>query len=194
MFWKKNLHQGKNIADNFNAGDIVSKIAGIFADFNEKDQLVKPQSSLPCSWFASRECFMIAYNSEYAELSEELRHSYHFIYRELAFFIEDDLYDAFNVSLNIAVACRIKKLRAMGLSGLSLDEDFCRRRIATGSVKIQRREEILKHLSQEETCPKQHLLLLAEILTYCSELHRAMWDEWVAFSNMVAYRKSIKSQ
>jgi len=30
---------------------------------------------------------------------------------------------------------------------------------------------------------------LIRTLTYCSALHRAMWDEWVAFANLIAYRQ-----
>ena len=57
---------------NLDASDIVSQVGGIYAGLNERDQLVKPRSSLPCSWFAARECFMRAYEREYLVLDENL--------------------------------------------------------------------------------------------------------------------------
>ncbi len=163
-----------------------SRVGGIYADFNEQGQLVKPRSSLPCPWFAVRECFMIAYETEYLELPEDLRNSYHFVYGELSFFVNDDLCKDFNYSLNIAAKCRFERSRTLGIPE---DEAFCRKLIASDTVKIQDRKEIWTHLAREETCPRQHLLLLAETLTYCGELHRAMYNEWAAFANLIAYRK-----
>ena len=186
MFWKQRHRQGDTNVNNLDTGEIVSKVGEIYAKFNEQGQLVKPQSSLPCSWFAVRECFMIAYEKEYLELPKNLHDSYHHVYRELAFFIDDDLCKDFNSSLDIAAKCRFERVRKLGISE---DETFCRKFIAFYALRIQDRKEIWDHLAHEETCPRQHLLLLAETLTYCSELYRAMWNEWAAFANLIAYRK-----
>lgn len=186
MFWKPRSRQCDTDVNNLDAGEVVSKIGGIYADLTEQGQLVKPRSSLPRPWFVVRECFMIAYETEYLELPQNLHDSYHFVYRELSFFVDDDLCKDFNCSLNIAAKCRFERLRKYGISG---DESFCRKFIASNLLKFHRREEIWSHLASEETCPRQHLLLLAEPLAYCSELHRAMWDEWAAFANLIAYRK-----
>jgi hypothetical protein len=129
---------------------------------------------------------MIAYETEYLDLPEETQNSYQFVYRELSFFVEDELYKDFNSSLDVAARCQSERLRK---SGITEDESFCRKFIASAAVKVQDRKEIWAHLAREETCPRQHLLLLAETLAYCSGLHRAMWDEWAAFASLVAYRK-----
>lgn len=183
MFWKQRPRQGD--VSNLDAGEIVSKVAGIYADLNEQGQLVKPRSILPCSWFVVRECFMADYETEYLKMPENVRESYHHVYRELSFFVDDDLCKDFNASLNTAAKCRFERSRKLGLKQ---DETFCRNFIASTAVITQNREEIWAHLTHEETCPKKDLLLLAETLTYCSELYRAMWDEWAAFANLVAYR------
>lgn len=175
--------------NNLVAREIVSKVGEIFADFNEQGQLVKPRSSLPCSWFAVRECFMNAYETDYLEVPKDLRFSYHLVYRELSFFIDDDLCEDFNSSWNIAAKCAFARFQALGIPA---DEAFCKNYIASHLVTSQDRKEIWANLAREETCPRQHLLLLWEILAYCSELHRVMWNEWAAFENLLAYRKNIK--
>jgi len=186
MFWKQRPRQGDTNVNNLDAAKIVSKVGEVYADFNEKEQLVKPSSSLPCPWSVVRECFMKAYETEYLELTENLRDSYHFMYGELSFFVDDNLCKDFNSSLNIAAKCRFEQSQKLGLSK---DETFYRKFIASDAVKVQNREEIWADLAREETCPRQHLILLAETLTYCSALHRSMWDEWAAFANLIAYRK-----
>ena len=188
MFWKQNHRRNVTNVNDLDASEIVSQVSGIYADLNEQGQLIKPRSSLPCSWFTVRECFMTAYEKEYPQLSEKLRDSYHHVYRELAFFVDDGLYNNFNSSLNIAAKCRFERDRKYGISQ---NEDFYRKLIASPSVTIQNRNEIWESLASanEKTCPKHDLLLLAETLSYCSELYGALWNEWAAFSNLIAYRK-----
>jgi len=73
--------------------------------------------------------------------------------------------------------------------GILGDETFYRTFIASDVVKVQSREEIWDGFASEETCPRQHLIVLAETLAYCGALYRAMWDEWAAYANLIAYRK-----
>ncbi len=186
MFWKQHHRQKATNFNDLDASEIVSQVSGIYADLNDQDQLVKPRSSLPCPLFTVRECFMTAYEKEYLQLSEKLRNSYHHVYRELAFFVDDELYNKFNASLNIAVKCRFEQEQKYGISQT---EDFYRKLIASSSVTIQNRKAIWESLANEKTCPRHDLILLAETLSYCSESYRALWDEWAAFSNLVAYRK-----
>lgn len=189
MFWKKRHQQDAPNITHLFASDIVSRVGGIYADFNDQGYLVKPRSSLPCSWFTVRECFMTAYEAEYLQLSETIRNSYGHVYRELAFFVVDGLCNEFNASLNVAAKCRSERLRKVGLAE---DEAFSRRYIASDTVKIEDRKAIWEHLRQEETCPRHNLLLLAETLTYCGEMHRALWNEWAALENLTAYRKKTE--
>lgn len=172
------------------AAEIVSEVARIYVEFNDKGRLVKSRSSLPCSWIMARECMMTAYEVEYPDLSEDLQNSYHHIYRELSFFVEDDLCNEFNAALNIAARCRHERLKKMGISQ---DESFCRIMLASCHVTVLERREIWDRLACEETCPRQHLLLLAETLSFCSGTYRAMWDEWAAFANLIAYRRKNES-
>jgi hypothetical protein len=60
------------------------------------------------------------------------------------------------------------------------------------AVTGQDRKAIWESLSYEETCPRHDLLLLAETLTFCSELHRALDNEWAAFANLIAYRQKTE--
>jgi len=186
MFWKQCPRRGDDSASKSDPAEIVSKVGEIYAAFCERHQLVKPRSSLPCPWFVVRECFMVAYEEEYLALPESLRDSYHHVYRELSFFVDDDLYKSFNSSLEIAAKCRFEEDRKRGKSR---DMAFYRADIASQAVKVQDRKEILADLAHEVACPGQHVLLLAETLAYCSGLYRAMWDEWAAFANLIAYRK-----
>jgi hypothetical protein len=140
---------------------------------------------LPCSWFAARECFLVAYEREYLALPEQLHGSYNLVYSELSFFVDDDLCEDFDRSLDIAAKCRSERLRTIGIQE---DEALCRQLLASCTVKAQHRQEILTHLRHEDTCPRVHLLHLAETLVYCSELYRAMSHEWAAFANLVAFK------
>ncbi len=167
------------------AGEIVSRVAEVYGDLNEQRQLVKPRSSLPCSWFSARESFFKAYKEEYLELTKEVDLSYHNVYTELAFFVDDDLCTSFNRSLDVAAKCRSERMRNLGVAE---DESFCRQFIASPATRIQDRKEIWNQLTSEETCPRHHLVLLAETLVYCGALYRAMYDEWVAFANLLAYQ------
>jgi hypothetical protein len=178
-------------ADKNTAREIVSKVGGVYADLNEQRMLVKPHSSLPCSWFYARECFVIAYENEYLNLSEELRDSYHHVYRELSFFIEDKLWKEFNSALDIAARRQYEQISTLG--GIT-SEDFCRNLLASGAVMGQTREEIWRQLAEINTCPRKHLIVLFETLSYCGALHRAMWDEWAAFANLVAFRAKGEKQ
>ena len=188
MFWKKRPTQGYAGGANLDAGDVVSQVGEVYADLSARRQLVKPRSRLPCSWFAVRECFVVAYEREFLELTEEPQNSYHQVYRELAFFVDDNLCEQFNHALTIAVKCRCELLRQ---NGISEDEAFSRSHIASSSVTVQDREEIWAVLGNRflETCPTQHLLLLAETMSHCGELYRAMGDEWSAFDNLLSFRK-----
>ena len=186
MFWKQRHRPETTKMDPQYASEIVTQVGGIYADLNDQGTLVKPRSSLPCAWFAVRECFMIAYEAEYLQLPENLKNSYHYVYSELAFFVDDDLCNEFNTSLNVATKCHSERLRN---AGLTENEAVSRIFIASLSVKIDDRKAIWEHLEHEKTCPRHDLVLLAETLSYCGEMHRAMWNEWSAFANLVAYHK-----
>jgi hypothetical protein len=181
MFWKQ---RGES-ATCLDAGEIVSQVGSVYADYSDQQQLVKPRSSLPCSWFSARECFANDYQANYPHLSDELRGSYHHVYRELAFFVDDGLCEAFNLSLDAAVSSRCKMLRD---SGVSPREDFLRNMIASFAVTVMGRDEIWKDLQSYSTCPREHLITLAETLSHCSGVFQSMSDEWTAVANLVAYR------
>lgn len=187
MFRKQ--RSGQNLADisYSDAAEIASQTGEIYANLNEQGLLVKPRSSLPCSWYAVRESFVIAYETEYLELPENLHDSYHHVYRELAFFIGDELFKDFNSSLGVAAMNRFEREQKLGLS---VDESSCRNHIAHIGVKTQTREEIWDSLvASETTCPREHLVVLAETLGYCSSLFRTMWDEWAAYATVIAHQK-----
>jgi len=168
------------------AEQIVIDVGGIYADLTDQGQRIKPRSSLPCSWFVVRECFMIACEEKYLGLSEDLRNSFSHVYVELSFFVDDGLCKDFNSSLNIAVKCRVERLRKIGLTER---EEAARNFIASDCVTVQDRKEIFDHLAHETTCPSQHLQLIAETLSYCGELHRAMRNEWAAFVTLTSFRE-----
>ncbi len=154
--------------------------------WNERRQLVKPRSSLPASWFTVRECLHRAFELEYVTINEEVKNSYHHVYRELAFFVEDEQCAKFNAALDIAVSCRVERMKSMGIAQ---DAASCRSFIASEAVKAQKGEEIWDQLAEEVTCPRKDLLVLANTLIYCSAMYRTMWDEWAAFTNLVAARQ-----
>jgi hypothetical protein len=189
MFRKKTSQRVNTKINNIDAKETVSQVGEIYANLNEQGQFIKQRSLLPYPWFVVRECFTTAFETEYPELSEDIRNSYHFVYSELAFFIEDDLYNDFNVALDIAAKCKIEKVQKLHVS--TRDETYWKNWIASDTVKVQNREEIWASLADMDTCPRKHLLLLAETLTYCGELHRAMWDEWTTFANLIAYRNDM---
>ena len=191
MFSKQRRQHDDTSPSPLDAGDIVSQVGLVYADLNEEDYLVKPRSRLPCSWFTARECFMIAYEAHYLQLPQNVHDSCHHVYPELAFFVDEDLWRDFNTSLAVASRCRSSRLREMGFSELpsAQDEALSRKLIASFGVKGMDRKQIWEGLSQETTCPRQNLLLLAETLTYCGELYRAMFDEWVAYANLIAFQK-----
>ena len=189
MFWKqKHPNKLANFAPS-DATEIVSQVGGIYAKFCDQAQLIKPRSSLPCSWFTVRDCFMTAYEIEYHQLSEDLHNSYSHVYAELAFFVDDELCNQFNTSLNVAARCAAERLQK---AGVQQNEASLRRFIASDTVKIKNRDAIWESLAQQETCPRDNLLVLAETLSYCGEMYRSISNEWSAFANLVEFRS--KSQ
>ena len=185
MFWKQRHRPDTTNMNPQNASEIVTQVGAIYIDLNEQGQLVKPRSSLPCAWFNVRGCFITAYEAEYLQLTEKVKWSYHHVYGELAFFVDDNLFNEFNTSLNVAAKCCSEQIR----NGLT--ENEVRMIIASEAVKRQDRKTIRKGLEfkLEKTCPRHDLHVLAETLTYCGHIWRAMWDEWAAFEKLVAYRK-----
>lgn len=184
---------GQNLTDisYTDAAEIASRTGEVYANLNEQGLLVKPRSSLPCPWYIVRESYIIAYETEYLELPENLHDSYHHVYRELAFFIGDELFEDFNSSLGVAAMNRFEREQKLGLS---VDESSCRNQIAHIGVKAQTREEIWDSLvASETTCPRRHLVVLAETLGYCSSLFRSMWDEWAAYATVIAHLMKMKA-
>jgi hypothetical protein len=190
MLWKRYPRQSETTITYRDAVDIVSKVGEIYADLSDQRQLVKSQASLPCPWFVARECFLFAFEREYIDLSDNLKNSFHHVYRELSFFVDDTLFREFNVALDVAVKCKSESFKAMGLP---IDEAKCRWLIASQAVIGKDRNEIWSDLASEETCPREHIVVLAETLSYCSALYRVMWDEFVAFENLIAHRKKLGS-
>jgi hypothetical protein len=185
MFWNKLIRNEMTEISSLESRKIVSRIGVLYADLNDRSQLVKPRSSLPCTWFSARESFFVAYRTDYPQLSKELHDSYHHVYSELAFFIDDEDSTRFALSLDVAAKCRSERMQKLGLAE---DESFCRKFIASPTIKIQSRKEIWDQLAAEKTCPGDHLLFLAETLCFCGTLYRAMYDEWVAYANFLAYQ------
>ena len=130
---------------------------------------------------------MKAYEKEYHQLSEDLRNAYSHVYGELAFFVDDELYNRFNISLNIAAKCAAEQLQK---AGVQQNEAFFRKFIASETVKVKDRNAIWKSLAQQETCPRENLLVLAETLSYCGEIYRSISNEWSAFANLVEFRSN----
>jgi hypothetical protein len=118
-------------------------------------------------------------------LPVELHDSYHQIYSELAFFVDDEESVRFGLSLDVAAKCRSERMQTLGVIE---DESSCRRFLASSTIKLQSRKEIWERLSAEKTCPRSHLLLLAETLCFCGGLYRAMYDEWAAYANLIAFQ------
>ena len=178
-------------ATDLNASDVVTQVALVHARLNMAGQRIKPRSSLPCSWFSVRECFVTAYEEECLQLSKADRENYHYVYRELAFFVDDELFKKFSSSLDVAAQCRAKRLRD---AGKAEEVEFSRKVILVEleSAKIQDRDAIYEHLARENTCPTRDLVLIAETLVYCGWLYRLMWDEWVAFANLIEYSAKAK--
>jgi hypothetical protein len=187
MFWSRSTQEQGQRALSLDPGGTVSLVAGVYTELNGRSQLVKPQSRLPCSWFSAREQFFAAYKSEYLALTEELRNSYHHVYAELAFFVDDDDMRQFESALDVATKHRIERMQKMGVPE---EEAFCRRYLSSTTVKILSREQIWDRLRAEETCPRTHLLVLAETLSFCGALYRSMYDEWAIFANFVAHQNS----
>jgi hypothetical protein len=130
--------------DSLDPAEIVSSVSLVYADYNAQHAIVKPRSSLPCSWFAARECFMIAYEREYLELPEQLRDSYHHVYAELSFFLDDESVESFESSLNTATTCYSNRCRSLGLP--VLEEVYCRKYLA-GTV-LDDRKGVWTHLGK----------------------------------------------
>ncbi len=192
MFGSPRSDKGAESISYPRAREVVSQVAKIFADLNEQEQLVKKRSSLPCLWHVARESFAFAYKIEYAELPEQLRDSYHQVYSELSFFIDDVSHQRYEASLDAVARHELERLQKIGLSGSMFT---CRNLIAHIGVKAQTRHEIWESLiGSNETCQREHLIVLAETLGYCSAMFRLMWDEWVAYDTFIAYQNRNLSQ
>lgn len=168
------------------AAELVSQVGRVYADLNDQGMLVKKYSSLPCPWYVARESFVVAYRREYAELPENIRDSYHHVYRELSFFIDDDTHRRYEASLDVVAQYEAERMQKIGLSE---SISTCRGHIAHMGVKVQTREEIWESLIKSgEKCQREHLIVLAETLGYCSAMFRVMWDEWAAYDTFIAHQ------
>ena len=191
MFWKHKSDRDSDNSHNLDSAGVVSRVGEVYAGFCDERQLIKPYSSLPCPWHFVRQCFMSDYTENYLSLPDDLKDSYQHIYRELSFFVDDDLLRDFNSALDIAAEAAAKFERELfikkGISQPASPASFHKMMIANPSVVVQSREDIWKSLP--ENCPRQHRLVLFETLVYCSELFHSMDKEWVAFANLTAYRQ-----
>jgi hypothetical protein len=191
VFDKRHMGESRFDIDYTSARDLVSEIGMIFGDLCEQGMLVKRRSSLPCPWYVARECFFITYGQEHSELSEQLKDSYHLVYRELSFFIEDKLWQDYERSLSTALQHRAQR---NGMLGLSESEQFSKNLIASTTVTLKTREQIFDNLVQtEKDCPRAHLIVLAETLGFCAALYRLMWDEWAAYTTLIAHEDRMKT-
>ena len=136
---------------------------------------------------------MIAYKREYPELPKDLRDSYHHVYRELSFFVDDDTYQKYDTSLNVVTQNRVERMQRLGRPETKAT---CKNHhVAHIGVKAQTREEIWESLvKSDEACPREHLIVLAETLGYCSALFRVMWDEWAAYDTLIAHQNRNESE
>jgi hypothetical protein len=98
---------------------------------------------------------MVAYEEVYPTAPERLKDFYQHVYRELSFFVDDDLYRSFNSALDVAAICQWEEAQKRGTSQ---DLAFYRTLIANQGVIAQSKEEIWAGLVHEATCPKQHLV------------------------------------
>lgn len=165
--------------------EVVTRTSQAYATLNEQGRLIKPASSLPRSVDAIRESFKFAYAMEFRSLSDQLKDSYHHVYRELAFFIDDELCREFDQSLAIAADCRRKRRLAQGAPA---EPKKLWQQLIDLYARTDTRERIWDRLAEESTCPRSDLKLIAEVLSCCAGVHRALWDEWAAFATFVAYR------
>jgi len=192
MFRRPRSDKGAEDISYTRAAELVSQIGGVYADHNEQGLLVKKRSSLPCPWYVARESFTIAYKIEYLELPENLKNAYHHVYRELSFFIDDDSYQKYEASLDVVAQHQVEQMQKIGMSKSILT---CRNLIANMGVTTQTREETWESLiKNNETCQREHLIILAETLGYCSAMYRLMWDEWVAYDTFIAFQIKINSK
>ena len=130
---------------------------------------------------------MIAYEREYLELPKHWHDSYHQMYNELAFFIDDGLFASYEESFNVAVKCCSDQRQT---SGLRADEAFCKMIIANKSMVVEDEDKIGTRLLQDvPTCPAHDRLCLFQTLAYCRAMYKVMWDEWAAFANLIGYQK-----
>lgn len=191
MFGKRDSEMGRFVIDSTLAINLVADIGAVYADLCAAGVLVKKRSSLPCPWYVARECFMIAYRAQHRELSDQLESAYLTVFSDLSFFVEDSLCENYERSLTVAVRHRMEHFgnSASGWTERSVRNDF-----ANEGVIAQTREEVFSSLLKMETyCPREHLIVLAETLSYCSALYRIMWDEWAAYTTLIAHEDRMRS-
>lgn len=193
MFWKKQSAAVNFEIDVDYADEVVSKIGGIYADLNDAGHLIKSQSDLPCSWFSARECFSISYKNSHQGLPKSLKDSYKFIYEELAFFVDKDLYQLYNKSLKSVIECIIREHRERGTKS---DEKSIRLYLVNSVVMTSKKgDEILNWLLNRcKTCSEKDILLISEVLMYCTDLRRSMQQEWIAFINVIPIQQGFRNQ
>jgi hypothetical protein len=172
------------------AREVMSTVGTVYAELNEKGELIKSRLCLPFSLFNIRACFMDAYECEFAQLKDDVKHSYHHVYRELAFFVDDKLAMAYKKSMNVAVQHLAKS--HFELTGRQPTDDFCRNFLAGRSILVEDPEKFWARLEKQvPNCPAEDRRVLVELLGYCVQLFHALDSEWVAFANLVAYKNRM---
>ncbi len=188
MKWKNLIHRARVGDREIDPREVVSSVSEKYADLSDRGRIVMPRSSLPCSWFRVRECFAEAYEMEYLQLPQHLKDSYHQVYRNLAYFLDDSLCRDFDVSLASFTKSRAERC---GSVGIILDESRSKALNAGLALAAiaEDRKKIWERVNQEVNCPLRDRTRVAETLIYCTETYRSLWDEWASFANFMSYLK-----
>lgn len=190
MFWKKQTKAINSEIDVDYAVEVVSKVGGIYAEMSESRHLIKSQSDLPCSWFSVRECFFASYKNCYQSMPKEIKDSCSHVYKELAFFVDGDLYKIYKKSFKDSIDCIIREQKEMGVN---YDRKTIRSLYFSTPLMLGKRgDDLLAYLSNRcKTCSEKDILIITEVLTYCAELRQAMHQEWIGFINIIPIQQGF---
>jgi hypothetical protein len=176
--------------DRSSDADIPGLTAAVYAGLDEAGVEFKPASRLPAELHVVREEFKRAFRREYHQLTSEVRHSYHHVYRELAFFLEAPLADRCERIVDeLAKAFQEQDVK----QGRPPDDLKLARSYVMPIMRLPSgREEFLKQLVRLDKDRDKDRRLLVEVCTYCNAMYGLLWNEWVAYENFVRaiYRDS----
>ena len=182
IFKNKNPKNGLTYEE---ASEIVTKLGAQVSKGCNASEFIKSQASLSYPVFVVRESIVKAYSLEFATIDEGTKNAFAKVYRDLALYVDDDLYVRYSNSLRNIVNERILECVKLGLND---NLEFHYSMIASDTILYSSTKEIWENLARYKNSERKDLVIVYRTLCFCKSMHEMHWNEWSALTNMLMFK------